>query len=190
MCKNRLCSILKDLIVILTVVLLLSLLIRQISSNGQPDTRFEENKSLFGEIVREGQAVLYEGLPHQNMQKSQFDDERKKKKTIQLYGYSSYEIPLEVSEEDKVKIKATLKDSSSFRQWRGEKKCGGFHPDYLAEYHNGEATYQFLICLGCHEVILCGPNRSLRCDIHEKSYEELKALLKKYVKNRPTQRES
>jgi len=64
-------------------------------------------------------------------------------------------------------LEALLADEKSFRQWRGEKKCGGFHPDYLAEWRSAEATYRFLICFGCQEVKVYGPNRSLRCDIRD-----------------------
>jgi hypothetical protein len=148
------------------------------------DTRFEENRSLFAAIRDAGDLTLYEGLPHQFYEPQQLEEEKQQKSTVTLHGFPFYAAPLDVGTEDAAKITGLLADERSFLQWRGEKKCGGFHPDYLAEYRVGESTYRFLICLGCHEIMAFGPDHSLRCDFQGEAYK-LEALLKKYHKSRP-----
>jgi hypothetical protein len=151
----------------------------------EADTRFEENKSLFAAIKAADQLILYEGLPHQADESEQLAREKRNKETVALHGFSFYRAPLEISAEDKEKLKAVLSNEGSFRQWQGEKKCGGFHPDYCAEWRGGDAVYRFLICFGCSEVKVFGRDKSLRCDIRGETREPLEELLKKYRKNRP-----
>lgn len=155
----------------------------------EADTRFAEFKSLFGAIRKADQLVLYEGLPHQLFEEQQLEEEKQKKDTVAMHGFSFYRAPLEVSADDKEKLQGLLGDEGSFHRWPGEKKCGGFHPDYLAEWRVGEATYRFLICFGCPEVKVYGPDKSLRCDIQQEAYEKLKEALNKYRKNRPAREE-
>ena len=133
----------------------------------EADKRFDDNKALFAAIRGANHLVLYEGLPHQTFEAEELEKERRRKETLTLHDYPFYVAPLDVSAEDAANLEALLGDEQSFRQWRGEKKCGGFHPDYLAEWRSAEATYRFLICFGCQEVKVYGPNRSLRCDIRD-----------------------
>ena len=151
------------------------------------DTQFDENKSLFAAIQDAGQLDLYEGLPHQFFDPKQVEEEKQRKQTVTLHGFPFYATPLEVSEDDAAKLRGLLADERSFMQWRGEKKCGGFHPDYLAEFRVGKSVYRFLICFGCNEIMVFGPDRSLRCDF-QGAGQQLAELLMKYRKNRPAGR--
>src|SRR5262245_31730460 len=128
----------------------------------EPDTRFDENKSLFGATRDADRLVLYEGLPHQSFEPQQLEEEKQRKETTTLHGYPFYGELLDVSAEDVAQLKELLADEGSFRRWSGEKPCGGFHPDYLAELRVGEVTYRFLICFGCSELKVYGPGHSLR----------------------------
>jgi hypothetical protein len=67
----------------------------------------------------------------------------------------------------------------------GEKKCGGFHPDYAVEWSVGRDRYRALICFGCEEVKLFGPALESRNDLDRTAYKRLEELLKPYQKNRP-----
>jgi hypothetical protein len=153
------------------------------------DTRFDENQALFGAIRDADRLVLYEGLPHQFFEAHLVEEEKQRKETVTLHGYPFYSEPLDVTADDAVKLKGLLADERLFLKWRGEKKCGGFHPDYLAEWRVGEAAYRFLVCFGCCEVKVYSPDRSLRCDIQDEAYKQLQELLKRYRKNRPASRE-
>lgn len=142
----------------------------------ETDTRFDENKLLFAAIKDADAVVVYEGLPRNTAAKGGLS------RTVTLHGFHFYAATLTVSPDDLTQLKGYLADERSFLQWRGEKKCGGFHPDYLAEYSSGTAKYRVLICLGCHEVMVFGPDHSLRCDIQGDAYKQIESLLTKYGK--------
>jgi len=124
----------------------------------------------------------------QYFEPQQVEDEKRQKQIVTIHGFPFYAAPLDVSPEDAAKLRGLLVDDRSFLQWYGTKACGGFHPDYLAEYRVGGAAFRFLICFGCHEVMVFGPDRSLRCDIQREAYKQLDEILKKYRKNRPASR--
>lgn len=152
------------------------------------DTRFAENKSLFVAIGKADALTLYEGLPHQFHEPNALAQEQRDKQTVTLYGYPFYSQPLNVSTEDRDKLRGLLGTETSFFPWQGERKCGGFHPDYCAEWHADGQTYRVLICFGCSEIKIYGPSNSLRCDIKDESTRQVAELLKKYRKNRPPER--
>ena len=149
------------------------------------DTRFDENKSLFAAIEHAQQFKLYEGLPHQHNERKLFEQERARTASLDFHGYKFYPDPLELPADEQTKLKTWLGNEGNFNQWGGEKKCGGYHPDYLAEYIVDGKMYQFLICLGCCEVIVYGLDRNLRCDIKHELFANRKQFLKTYRKNRP-----
>jgi hypothetical protein len=146
-------------------------------------TDFEANKSLFAAIRAADQLLLYEGLPHQSEEQASFEAEYRNKPTVRLQGFRFYRTPLAVSASDEVTLKAVLGDEGSYREWKGPRLCGAFHPDYLAEWQVGGRSYQFLICFGCGEVKVYGPGSSLRCYLAESG--KLYGVLDKYRKNRP-----
>jgi hypothetical protein len=131
------------------------------------------------------QLVVYEGLPHQLFEKELLDEERKTKETVIWHDFPFYRAPLDVSADDREKLRVLLGDAGSFRPWRGEKKCGGFHPDYLAEWRAGNTNQRFLICFGCREVKVYGPEEDSRLDLTSEAAEALKEVLGNHRKNRP-----
>lgn len=160
------------------------------SDRTEADTRFDENKALFTGIHKADQLALYEGLPHPGNEPKLFEQEKQTKETVALHGFLFYPAPLEITAGEKAKLRGLLGDEGSFQQWRGVKKCGGFHPDYLAEWRVGGVTYRYLICFGCHEVKVYSPEKSLLCDIRSEAYKQLEALLKEHRKNRPPSQEA
>lgn len=156
------------------------------SDGGDLDlTLDEDGKTFLAPIATAGQLVLYEGLPHQVDDRAAFEAERSAKPTVTLHDFAFYRDPVAVSAGDKEALRRLLGDGGSFRAWRGQKLCGDFHPDYLAEWHAGGATYQVLICFGCGEAKVFGPGESLRLDITEEADRKLSKILLKYRKNRP-----
>jgi hypothetical protein len=151
------------------------------------DTRFAENKGIFAAIRGTTQFTLYEGLPHQGFERQILAEEKQRKLTVTLDNYPFYAKPLTMSAADAIRLKAILSDERSFQQWRGQSKCGGFHPDYLAEYSHNGTVYRVLICFNCKEVIVYGPNgSSVRCHFEVGTEYVLEPLLKKYRQSRPT----
>lgn len=136
-------------------------------------------------ISKADSLVLYEGLPHQTMEPELLAKEKQNKPFFTRHEFPFYQTPLEVTPEDVEKLKALLGNEKSFEPWRGEKKCGGFHPDFLAEWRVGEKTYDVLICFGCQEVKLISPGQNDRHDIENGANKQLQEILRKYLKNRP-----
>jgi hypothetical protein len=155
----------------------------------EASTEFEPNKGLFTAIGAADQLTLYEGLPHPDGEEVLFHQERLVSRTVRFHGFPFYRSPLEVPAEDVARLKSLLGTEKTFLAWCGEKKCGGFHPDYLVEGHAGGEMYRVLICFGCGEVKVFGPTHALRCDMENDSRKQLKELLKKYRKNRPASEE-
>ncbi len=151
----------------------------------EADTDFASNKAVFASIHAAGRLILYEGLPHHAFEAKELKLEKRKKRTMALHGCSFYRDHLKLSAYDQQRLKSLLGSEASFAKWSGEKRCGGFHPDYCVQMSVGRAAYRFLICFGCHEVKVYGPKHSLRCDIQRDAYVLLEKLLKKHRKNRP-----
>ena len=152
----------------------------------ETDTRFDQNKSVFDGVQNATKLTLYEGLPHQLFERQELKQERASKPTIIIHHFPFYRETLDVTIDDASKVLSILGNKTSFMPFRGPKKCGGFHPDYCAEIETGTGTSHFLICFGCGEAKIYGPRGELYCDIRGAEYEQLKTLLKKYRKNRPS----
>ncbi|HJZ58011.1 MAG TPA: hypothetical protein VKE74_23840 [Gemmataceae bacterium] len=148
----------------------------------ETDTNFANYKPLAEAIAKADKVVLFEGLPHPAHEKALLDAELKAKKTISDHGFAFYAEPLELKPADAKTLIALFSDPESFRQWRGYKKCGGFHPDYMVEYHVGQDVYRMQVCFGCSEVKVFGPKLELYCDMAKEPFAK---VLRTYQKNRP-----
>jgi hypothetical protein len=129
--------------------------------------------------------VLYEGLPHPMYEPQALAAERKSKATVTLHGFPLYQEPLELKPGDGERFKALLGDPRSFSPYSGEKKCGGFRPDYAVEWSAGGQVYQALICFGCFEAKIYGPGGETTYDVGRDSQGRFKELLQPYRRNRP-----
>ena len=130
--------------------------------------------------------ALYEGLPHQGYEAEKYAEERKKP-IVEMGGFPFYRDALNLKEADARTLGAILADPGTFLPFKGEKKCGGFHPDYaIVAVAKGEET-TYLICFGCGEANVYRPDRSeTRFDLgHAETKPQLSAILKPYHKNRP-----
>jgi hypothetical protein len=142
-------------------------------------------------VRRADEVVLYEGLPHQLFEKRLLEEERRTRAVVELGGYPFYQEPLALTARDAERLSEVLGDRETYQPWKGEKLCGGFHPDYAVEWRVGANRYQALICLGCGELLLCGPWPWLpheRFDMDKATGEALVELLKGYWKHRPKAR--
>ena len=141
--------------------------------------------ALLREFLAAKDLTLYEGLPHPFSERESFASERDRKQTTKLHGFYFYPAQQTVKLDDARSLQALFVQTDAFVPYRGPKACGGFHPDYALEWTAEEGTYQMLICFGCHEVKVFGPNSAVYCDIPSNTYQALKTLLSGYVKQRP-----
>jgi hypothetical protein len=149
------------------------------AEGGGPD------KPLAAVVGGGGQVVLFEGLPHQLFEGGVLEAERKAKRTTELNGFPFYADPLPLTDADAAALRAVFVDPDTLKPFSGEKKCGGFHPDYAVEWHFGDEQYRCLICFGCSEVKVHGPKSEQRHDLDFEAQRKLETLLKPYRKNRP-----
>jgi hypothetical protein len=131
---------------------------------------------------------LHEGLPHHLFERELLASERRSKPVRELDGYPFYEEPLSLSREEAAQLTKLLSDRKTFEPFAGEKLCGGFHPDYAVEWQRDSRSYRALLCFGCDEVKLFGPEIQVRHDLSELAGHALKAVLVNHHKNRPPSR--
>jgi hypothetical protein len=134
--------------------------------------------------LRNGETLLlHEGLPHQTWERTALEKELKKSHDIILgHAFYSRKPPLNVS--DAESLAALLNDSDTFDTYHGPKACGGFHPDFAVEFVAQKRTY--LLCFGCHEVIVLHDSTEQIYDLSKEAHEKLKALLSNYRLSRPS----
>lgn len=128
---------------------------------------------------------LFEGLPHQTFERELLAAEQKSKDTIQIHKYPFYRRPLPLSAADAAELRRLLSGKETYRPFRGEKRCGGFHPDYALAWKKGNRTIHVLICFGCGEFKLFAPSQELRTDAHGPAFTEIHTILQKYQDQRP-----
>jgi hypothetical protein len=171
-----------------TIPILIGLAVLAISASAkglpEPATNFDDLKPLVATIAKVDKVILHEGLPHPTEEKS-FENEKKTKKTADIGGWLFYAEPLAPTEADVKKLTDLLKAETTFVPFGGVKKCGGFHPDYAVEWTVGKDRHYALICFGCHEAKVYGPEKAVYVDIRKEGYDALLGLLKPYRKNRP-----
>jgi len=139
-------------------------------------------------VRRADRLTVYEGLPHPLYEEEAFRGELKAARTAQLCGFPFYREPLELKDEDARALRDLLGDASTYRAYSGEKKCGGFHPDYAVEWPSSGEVDRALICFGCSEVrIIRSRGGTFFYDLRRgrDRRPRLLDLLKAYRKNRP-----
>lgn len=136
--------------------------------------------------IREATGVtLFEGLPHQMFERESRASELKTKETIQLHGFPFYKRALPLSAEDAGALRSLLSNAETYEAFGGEKRCGGFHPDYSIAWEKGGQMFRVLVCFGCHEFKLFGTGHELRTDANDKVMKNVEAILRKYHAQRP-----
>lgn len=140
---------------------------------------------LVSERVKTAEAKIYEGLPHQALDKGQFERELEIKKTVNQSGFHFYLPELEVVPSDLAAFKEIFISSASFTRFKGLKLCGGYHPDFSLRWDSGKKACDTQFCLGCDEARMFIDGKVIYADISEDAAARLKAIFKKYRRQRP-----
>jgi hypothetical protein len=153
---------------------------------GDTQEHFEKTfKFLAKNITRAKLSCLREGLPHQFWEPDLLQGERKAKKTVEIEGFLFYEDQILPSKDDVKTLSGICANPGSYKRFSGEKRCGGFHPDWCIDFEEGKNMYHVLICFGCSEARIIGPKSDLHCDLDAGVKKSLSKMLISYDKNRP-----
>lgn len=142
-------------------------------------------KSLVTGISQAKSVTLYEGLPHQRREAKVLFDELRTKKTIELHGFPFYDVAVPIEARSEAKLIKLCGEKATFGRYQGAKFCGGFHPDCCLEFKDGTDVYQMLICFGCREARLYGPQGKVFSDLDQGALKSFVEILSVYQKNRP-----
>jgi hypothetical protein len=153
---------------------------------GETPEYFEKHiKPLVSGIGKAKGVVVYEGLPHQHWERDALAKELKDKKTVKLHDFPFYDGAIRVKDEDARKLSALCGELKTFNRYRGEKLCGGYHPDWCLEFKDGAAVYRVLTCFGCREARLYGPKNEVFSDLDKEALKKFVALVSPLRKDRP-----
>lgn len=151
-----------------------------------PSDSLDELPTLLGHFRQAERLELFEGLPHQHMEKDQYERERARTQTIELDGYSFYATPISLDEKTTATLRRLVTSSANYQAYPGDvaKACGGFHPDWLLAATVGSDVYRLHICFGCHDFrIYANDDMLLWCEIAD--VDQLAAVLKPLRNSRP-----
>ncbi len=102
-------------------------------------------------IAKADRVIVYKGLPRN---KESFEEELKSAGTVKLYDSFFYQEPLTMPQDEITRLVSLLNNfDDNFSTYRA-KRCGGFHADYIVQWHAGEEVQAVLICFGCNEIRL------------------------------------
>ncbi|MES2660742.1 MAG: hypothetical protein V4689_19105 [Verrucomicrobiota bacterium] len=168
-----------------TISLLTSVLLVGILSAEQPAPASEEASSKIRRAMTEATRVnVYEGLPHQMSERDLLATESKRKDTEKIGSFRFYTPPVAATNPEV--LKRILWSSDTIRIFGGEKRCGGFHPDYAVQWSSEDGSRFFAqICFGCHEIIYSDGKNQYRYNLEKEAFEQLKKELAPYAKKRP-----
>ncbi|MEO7676825.1 MAG: hypothetical protein ABIV39_08705 [Verrucomicrobiota bacterium] len=93
---------------------------------------------------------VLKGLPHNYFNEKKFVHELWNSSNISIHGYRFYKTPLESNKEFESVLYSLMTDQKSFTPYLGPKLCGGYHADFAVQFDD----FWYLVCLGCHEVLL------------------------------------
>ena len=110
--------------------------------------------------------------------------EKKRKDTIKLSGFPFYTPKVAVSDKIAKTLKQIVAAPTSYAVFSGEKRCGGFHPDYAVTWFDGDKEYAILFCYGCVEALIVDGQKTYRYDF--KKQDDIRRLLTAFKAKRPT----
>ncbi len=131
-----------------------------------------------------GSPTLLEGLPHPGGEAELLAAE-KQKRVLELHGHPFYTERIEPKAADAVWLTELLVDATALRPFSGEKKCGGFHPDFAVRWQHGAKRYDALVCFGCGELKWIVDGKSTRYDMAHWARLNLETALRGYRNQRP-----
>ncbi len=128
-------------------------------------------------ILQASKIDLKKGLPHQFFEPEALKQELDQENTVQIADFPFYTPSISLTDSQKEKIISLLSSDGSIRPFKGEKDCGGFHPDFAVSWTTDNTDVHALICFGCSEIIFTSGPERYRFDLSPPAKKELKKLL-------------
>lgn len=125
-------------------------------------------------------AILFEGFPHPVFEAALFKKEKETRNQFRHQGFIFYQSRPRLRGNDGEALRKVFAEPKNFAAWRGEKKCGGFHPDFMVQWKVGDDIYRVQVCFGCSEIKAFGPKGAVRLDMTPAAKKSLEATLKRY----------
>ena len=172
----------------LTLILsFLAILVTSCSGGKPGHPSPSDTNTLRNTIKKADRIFVYEGLPHQMFESELLKTENKRKDTTKIAKFPFYTPKIRVEGTAESTLKTIISNSKNYTKFSGEKKCGGFHPDYALEWSDGDKRYSILFCYGCSEVLVVDGKRTYRYDF--KFTDDLKKLFTAFKSKRPKQKQ-
>jgi hypothetical protein len=128
---------------------------------------------------------IFKGMPHQVWDSERLASELETKQNFKSHGYYFYGSQIAPSADDASALGVLATTPTTFFEWGGTKLCGGYHPDWMIRWTASDGTeHELHLCFGCHEAKLYGPDYQLYCELGEDGFNNLKAILDRYI-NQP-----
>jgi len=118
---------------------------------------------------------LHLGLPHNYSERNAFLRSVWLTPTRSFFGYRFQSKVWEASENFRTIAQGIFTDPEAFRPYIGPKLCGGFHADFLARYEDGSEQFTFMVCFGCHEILVFTPSGRRIVELNDWAYAKLSA---------------
>lgn len=144
---------------------------------------YQHYESLSAGIKEADTIEVFEGLPHDLWERELFDAELKNKDTVEIAGYPFYAKPVVLSESDRERLTELYCTKETFVPYSGVKMCGGYHPDWLVRWKQGEKEWIVHFCFGCCEATTIHEDTSMLCNIW--TTKPIENLLNPYHRQRP-----
>ena len=144
----------------------------------------EESKAERNALAGSKTLTLSEGLPHPAKEASLFAKEAKRRDIMTLADFKFYTPELKPDPQRDQRLRKLLADPASLAMW-SQKRCGGFHPDWVVNWRSGRKDIHALICFGCKEVMILSPDQQLRYNLTPAAFTKLQAELTPLKSKRP-----
>lgn len=146
-------------------------------------TAVEVTAKIRESLSKADKIFVYEGLPHQIFESALLRTEEKREDTLKVANFPFYKPQVAVSDKIAKSLKELTSVSESYVVFSGEKRCGGFHPDYALEWFSGDQKYSILFCYGCKEALIVDGKKGYRYNF--KRVADLRKLLAQFKLKRP-----
>ena len=147
--------------------------------------KVENTASIRKSLATAKSVHIYEGLPHQMVEAEQLQQELKRADITKIGDFPFYTPKVTASPTMSAELKKVLASAEHFFEFSGEKRCGGFHPDYAITWSKDQEEHAVLICYGCHEALFITDQQTYRYDLHPDALSKLKSSLASFHSKRP-----